>query len=160
MGPWWALVGPWWALVGPWWASCGVCQFNAALVYTYTYIYIYIERERGRERERFIIGKGQLGSALMGSLRLFVFFDGLLGYQSVEICQICKLCIPFSPICQKSFLLQRPQSVLTPFARKPKVLSEADAVNWDPTPTKPAASAAKTGATAQGLPCFGGPGGR
>jgi len=38
-----------------------------------------------------------------------------------------------------------------------QVLSEADAVNWDPTPTKPAASAAKTGATAQGLPCFGQP---
>ena len=46
------------------------------------------------------LGKGPMGSALMGSLQIMFFAEGLFGYQSVKICQICQFCVPVSPICQ------------------------------------------------------------
>ena len=56
-------------------------------------------------------GKGQMGSALMGSLRKFhVFRQRNFFVTPVQLLLSCQKCqgVPFSSICQSSLLLQRP----------------------------------------------------
>ena len=59
-----------------------------------------------------VLGKGHMGSALMGSLQISCFLTGAFW---VPICQnpstsvnIYQLCIPFSTTCQSLLPLQRP----------------------------------------------------
>ena len=51
-----------------------------------------------------IIGKGQMGSALMAPLPISSFLiEGLFWHQSVKTCQKQSVsCVPFSPTCQNS----------------------------------------------------------
>ena len=68
------------------WPSKSIYLYLSLSIYIYIYTYIHIIQRREQ------VGKGQMGSALMGSLRLFMFFDRgtLWVYQSVKICQhIC-----------------------------------------------------------------------
>ena len=59
-----------------------------------------------------LLGKGQMGSALMGSLQTNMFFDRVffLVITPVNLLLYSQKCQgePFSPICQNSLLLQRP----------------------------------------------------
>ena len=61
-----------------------------------------------------VVGKGQMGSALMGSLQISCFVDtGDFWGTPVKLLVFSQKCqgVPFSPICQNGLLLQRPISV-------------------------------------------------
>ena len=62
-------------------------------------------------------GKGQMGSALMGSLQIPSFDRGIFVGTPVDLRLSSQKCqgVPFSPdLCQSELLLQRPQSESTP----------------------------------------------
>ena len=54
------------------------------------------------------LGKGQMGSTLMGSLHVFMFFDRY--FLALPLTLLSGTCQgePFSPICQNSLLSRRP----------------------------------------------------
>ena len=55
------------------------------------------------------VGRGQMGSALTGSLQISCFLtEGLFGYQSVKICPTLSILRTAPLICQNSLLSQRP----------------------------------------------------
>ena len=68
------------------------------------------------------LGKGQMGSALMGPLRISCFFDrGTFLDTPVNLLLSSQKCqgVPFSPICQIHYFCSGPL-VLTPFVRNQK----------------------------------------
>ena len=81
-------------------------------MYVYVYIYIYICMYIIQRREQ--VGKGQTGSALMGSLRFVMFFDrGTFWVTSVNLRLSSKKCqgVPFSPIHRIRYFCSDPISV-------------------------------------------------
>ena len=65
------------------------------------------------------IGKGQMGSALMGSLQISCFLTGtfrVLPLTNFDIPKSAKV-IPFSPLCQQISTFAAAHLVLTPFVR-------------------------------------------
>ena len=91
---------------------CLLRELHIILCICILWIYIYFsDPGRAARAGLALVGKGQMGSALMGSLQIFLFFDrGTFLGTPVNLLLSPQKCqgVPFSPICQSSLLLQRP----------------------------------------------------